>query len=80
MLFVIVKPVPDKARLPVHTISLWPLFLVIIHSLCYLGIWTQWQTWAAGRKAKEIISVILLYPRTTQRWHALHRRGTWPFH
>lgn len=76
MLFVVVKPVPDKARLPVRVSSLWPLFLVIIHSLCYLGIWTQRQAWAAGRKAKEIISVILLYLQTTQRWHALHRRGT----
>lgn len=33
MLFVVVKPVPDKARLPVRVSSLWPLFLVIIHSL-----------------------------------------------
>lgn len=36
------------------------------------------QCWAAGQKAKRFH--LSLYLQTMLRWHALHHRGTWPFH
>lgn len=77
---------PKEGKTSMLVISLCPLFLVIIHSLCHLldfGILDSrdialWQVWAAGQKAQGLCPS--LYLRTTQRWHALHHMGTWPFH
>lgn len=79
-----VNPREGKASMLLTSSCL--LFLAIIHSLGHLldfGILDSkdtvlWWAWLQDRKKKSLSPS--LYLRTTQHWHALHHRDTWPFH